>query len=115
MSLSARSLELYNMPGAGAAAREISKAVTSAKAEMCRHLHGVKKGSFLDGNGKIKPEIIVAYRIGRGLVTPVLSKQSKVGACDSEPVHVVKAALIEAIAKHLKLDEWGRESLMATL
>lgn len=110
--LSARSLELYGKPGAGAAARSISKAVTAAKAEMVRHLAGVPKGrSPVGGDGKLLPKVLSAYRVGYDLVWAELRKHSEFGATDSEPVHHCEHVLVKAIAEHLRLDTWDAESL----
>lgn len=112
--LTARSLELYDKPGAGAAAREISKAVTLAKKAMVKALKGVR-GSPFDGRREVRREVVDAYMTAWKAVYEVLKAHSKMGACDTEPVCHVSYALSDALAKHYKLDEWDARKLRIRL
>lgn len=106
---SARSLELYDKPGAGTAAREISKAVTAAKAAMKAELKGVR--GCWTADREVKPEVRAAFRAGYTIAYAELRKQSDFGATDTEPHYHVVSALRDALAKHFKLDEWDADRL----
>ena len=103
--MTAADLELYSMPGAGSAAREISKAVTAAKRQMFRECP----------SGTEQPEVVRAYIRATASVRPVLQKHANFGACDTEPVYHVRQALVVALANHLKLDANATRALIADL
>lgn len=105
----ARSLELYSKPGAGAAAREISKAVTAAKAEMKKALKGVR--GCWTADRQVRPEVRAAFRAGYTIAYAELRKHDEFGATDTEPHYHVVSALRTAIAEHFKLDEWDADRL----
>jgi hypothetical protein len=85
MRLTARRLQLYStMPGTGAAANEISKAVTEAR----KRLRASKPQS-------VQAAAKMIGTLYSSVVYPVMAQHSKLGACDTEPRYVVAQALVD--------------------
>jgi len=94
-------LQLYDMPGAGMAAREISKVLNAARAKIKKQ---VKRSSWRrDEEVKTAGKIVGA--VYSELVYPILSEQGKFGAWDSESRYAAQQALVDAAKEKLGFDK----------
>lgn len=95
MTLTARKLELYRMPGDGEAARCINAAVNKAK----RDLRSARPATVPAAAKEIG-------RLYREIVAPVMRNWIKYGALDTEPRYKVTQALVDEAKKMLGLEDY---------
>jgi len=96
---SANDWELYDMPGAAEAARELSQALKKAKALLQRKLKALDV-DYEPPWSDDEVEAQVGEALGdvyRRVAEPVMKKHSDLGAQDTEPRYVMGQALINAI------------------
>jgi len=98
MTLTARKLELYRMPGDGEAARCINAAVNKAK----RDLRSARPATILAATKEIG-------RLYHEVVAPVMKNWTKYGALDTEPRNKVAQALVDEAKKLLDLEGYYPE------
>lgn len=104
MRLTADKLELYNLPGRGKAASEISAALTVAFKDAVKH---IGRMFITDDQDDIRAIILAVS----AHVRPVMEKYSYLGAMDTEPRCEVLNEMARRIAKRYGLGEWERREL----